>query len=55
MNLANHELFASPIFKDKNVSYSPKYSSPIFKDTPRKYLAYALTVAYLKDKIKLTR
>ena len=29
------------------VSYSPKLSSLIFTDTPKIYLAYALTVAYL--------
>ena len=28
------------------MSYSPKLSSPIFTDTPKMYLAYALTVAY---------
>ena len=28
------------------VSCSPKFSSPIFTDTPKMYLAYALTVAY---------
>ena len=34
--LANHELFA-------------KFSLPIFTDTPKMYLAYALTVAYLPN------
>ena len=28
------------------VSYSSKFSSPIFTDTPKMYLAYALSVAY---------
>ena len=28
------------------MSHSPKFSSPIFTDTPKLYLAYALTVAY---------
>ena len=29
------------------MNYSPKLSSPIFTDTPKMYLAYVLTVAYL--------
>ena len=28
------------------VNYSPKFSLPIFTDTPKMYLAYALTVAH---------
>ena len=31
------------------MSYSPKFSLPIFTDTPKTYLGYALTVAYLPN------
>ena len=31
------------------VSYLPNFFSPIFTDTPKMYMAYALTVAYLPN------
>ena len=43
-------LYMEKIWWGKNwqiVSYSLKLSSPIFIDTPKLYLAYAMTLAYL--------